>query len=62
LAVSDGRRWRLLASPVGEGDLSSVSCVSENDCVAVGATLDGSHPIGEIWGGQSWALMKMPNP
>jgi hypothetical protein len=60
--VWDGHSWRLLASPAGTGGLSSVSCVRNNYCVAVGDTLDGSQALGELWRGEGWIVMRMPEP
>ena len=44
--------------------LSSVSCVSASDCIAVGSTDDGTEVIETLamkWNGSEWQLMLSPN-
>lgn len=70
--IWNGSSWRLVTTPVPHGDdgtwLSSVSCVSSDDCVAVG---DGEYvsqhyamtaTLAEIWNGSSWKLLQTPDP
>jgi hypothetical protein len=57
----NGRTWRLQKTPVVPGaNLNWVSCVSENDCVAVGASNAGT--LAELWNGENWTIQATPNP
>jgi hypothetical protein len=37
----DGRRWRALSAPFGDGELTSIDCASARRCTAVGTMLVG---------------------
>ena len=60
--VWDGTSWSMTkaASPTNAADtqLSSVSCVSASDCVAVGQSEE--QPLAESWNGTSWTLETVP--
>ena len=57
----NGRTWRLQKTPVVPGaNLNWVSCVSENDCVAVGASNAGT--LAERWNGKDWTIQATPPP
>ena len=61
--VWNGKRWRLIATPASVNDqLSSVSCVTSTDCVALGFTQPTrghsfSHLIAARWNGRNWLVM-----
>ena len=63
-----GHGWRLAnpPAPAGGGVLESVSCVSPDDCVAVGYTLAGmpnglgQGALVEVWNGSSWSAQPTP--
>jgi hypothetical protein len=69
----NGRTWSKVTPPTPSGQvaaLTSVSCVSASDCVAVGSmerpldlppTLPSTSTIIERWNGRKWSLMKSPN-
>jgi hypothetical protein len=48
--------------------LSEVSCISTNDCIAVGMAAWGSYrapnsgPVAERWDGTSWSIQTTPSP
>jgi hypothetical protein len=51
-------------NPSSNDALSSVSCTSANDCIAVGYALKGSNidqTLVEEWNGQSWAVSPSPD-
>jgi hypothetical protein len=56
----NGSRWSIQrAARVADGVLRSVSCVSGEDCVAVGARYGGRVPSGalvERWNGRRWSV------
>jgi hypothetical protein len=57
----NGRTWRLQHIPTLPGaGLNAVSCVSETDCVAVGASTAGT--LAERWNGEGWTIQATPNP
>ncbi len=55
-----------LPQPVGSNSLSGVSCVSADDCWAVGSTLEldtaTNNVVGEMlhWNGSSWVVVSSP--
>ena len=64
----NGTRWSVLPSPnrgtTGD-NFDSVSCVSADACVAVGAFGSGSTgggTLAESWDGARWSLLPSPNP
>ena len=57
----NGRTWRLQHIPTLPGaNLNAVSCASETDCVAVGASNAGT--LAERWNGEDWTIQATPNP
>jgi len=66
--VSNGNTWSRVASPnAGNGvsnELSSVSCLSETSCVAVGRFENGIEydSLAMIWDGSTWTLTFSPSP
>ena len=71
----DGTTWNLTPSPNGTESnnyLSSVSCLSADDCMAVGYTCNGplcfdpsatigtTSSIAETWNGSSWSMVPTP--
>jgi hypothetical protein len=66
----NGTDWAIQKTPNPKGSsysvLSSVSCVSASECVAVGlgspVTQAGPNTLGEIWNGTDWSIMSTPNP
>jgi hypothetical protein len=57
----NGRSWRLQHIPTLPGaNLNAVSCVSDTDCVAVGASNAGT--LAERWNGEDWTIQATPNP
>jgi hypothetical protein len=57
----NGRTWHLQHIPTLPGaGLNAVSCVSETDCVAVGASNAGT--LAERWNGEDWTIQATPNP
>ncbi len=59
--IWDGHGWQWLPDPAPSGklavfDLTSVSCVSQTSCVAIGSGPFGV-PVGIRWNGKSWAFM-----
>jgi len=57
----DGKRWSILPQPKrAESSLGlrGVSCISRNDCLAVG----GSPTLAEWWNGESWRVQRPPEP
>ena len=59
----NGHRWRLL-HPVSPGTqvnyLTSVSCPTRTECVAVGSTDNHTgdwHTLAELWNGSSWSVL-----
>jgi len=57
----NGRTWRLQKTPAVPGaNLNWVSCVSETDCLAVGASNAGT--LAERWNGEDWTIQATPNP
>ena len=60
VAVSwNGRTWRTTKVP-GPGGLSSVSCGSPGQCLAVG--LAGTRTLAMAWNGRAWKVIKTINP
>jgi hypothetical protein len=60
-------RWSLLPSPSpgSSSDLSGVSCVSDDRCMAVGATENSSLVVStliESWNGTRWSVVPSPSP
>jgi hypothetical protein len=59
----NGRRWRVTQAgdPAGvsAGNLASVSCASDDNCVAVGMSQGRRHDqaLSEQWNGRSWKLL-----
>lgn len=59
----NGHRWRVtqVGDPAGvkAGDLFSVSCASQDNCVAVGMSQAGQRELtlSERWNGRSWKLL-----
>jgi hypothetical protein len=67
--VRHGTRWAVTRAPdptTGDNSstLSSVSCASARDCVAVGWSQVGSgyHPLAEVWNGARWVIRATPSP
>jgi hypothetical protein len=65
----NGARWSITAIPVpftnGDSRLSSVSCLSSSDCVAVGSYADGIDTTAmmiEHWNGSTWSIQFVPTP
>ncbi|HEY2130102.1 MAG TPA: hypothetical protein VGH77_23260 [Streptosporangiaceae bacterium] len=57
----NGRSWHLQQIPTLPGAvLNAVGCVSETDCVAVGASNAGT--LAERWNGEDWTIQATPNP
>jgi len=57
----NGRSWHLQHIPTLPGaNLNAVSCASETDCVAVGASNAGT--LAERWNGEDWTIQATPNP
>jgi len=57
----NGRTWRLQHIPTLPGaNLNAVSCASETDCVAVGASNAGT--LAERWNGKDWTIQATPPP
>jgi hypothetical protein len=52
----NGRRWSITRAPQVLGELDSVSCVTADDCVAVGELTSGSASLIADWNGQGWSL------
>jgi hypothetical protein len=44
------------------GDLLDVSCVTDKDCVAVGANMTSYRPLVETWNGKGWKALSLPMP
>jgi hypothetical protein len=44
------------------GDLLDVSCVTDKDCVAVGANMTSYRPLVETWNGKGWKAVSLPMP
>jgi hypothetical protein len=63
--VWDGTDWSIVSSPnAGSNDsLSSVSCLSASECVAVGSTItgSGSESLVMVWDGTDWSIVASPN-
>jgi hypothetical protein len=65
--IRRGRHWRLLAPPVprgAQGEVDAVSCVSDDDCTAVGSA-GGERTAtlyGWLWNGASWSNARLPSP
>jgi hypothetical protein len=71
----NGRRWSIVPSPNVEihsggfrpwSQLSGVSCVSANDCTAVGYAYYGNNGnlnavLVETWNGRTWSITKAPS-
>ena len=64
----DGTHWSVLPSPnrgtTGD-NFDSVSCVSADVCMAVGAfgiSSGGSGTLAESWDGARWSVLPSPNP
>ncbi len=67
--IWNGTRWRETAVPLPkgwtEGQLTSVSCVSARDCVAIGAYANDDstpYPLTETWTGRSWTPAALARP
>jgi hypothetical protein len=65
----DGTSWSIQPVPLPAGAarafLNSVSCVSANACIAVGASLDSASnnsPLAVRWDGTSWSIQQTPAP
>ncbi len=65
----DGSTWTVLPTPALADApfsfLSSVSCSSATQCVAVGTTTTadfGDRPLAELWDGTSWTVSEPPVP
>ena len=65
----NGSSWSVVATPnegSGDNDLSDVSCVSSNSCVAVGFYDNGnaltSQTLAETFDGSSWSVVSTPSP
>ncbi len=59
----NGTHWVLQKTPASgssDSQLSSVSCVSASDCIAVGFALPGS--LAEAWNGTRWSTVQTPSP
>jgi hypothetical protein len=64
--VWDGTVWSIVSSPNAGTTfdrLSSVSCVSVSECVAVGSTYTGSadETLVMVWDGSVWSIVSSPN-
>ena len=67
----NGARWSTIPTPRFKSDvLSGVSCVSRDDCLAVGTGLEGGQPeligggsqVAERWNGKRWTIEHPPQP
>jgi putative hemolysin len=65
----DGSTWKVVEVPdVGDqnAQLTGVSCVTADECTAVGAVMPysskGLPPIVERWDGSTWNAMQLPRP
>lgn len=68
----DGGKWKTMPEPppVSGGDtrLHSVSCVSGDECIAVGTLTEGSSTsaresaVTALWDGSGWTWLKTPHP
>jgi hypothetical protein len=63
----NGTAWALqdIALPAGSSDgvLTSLSCPTPRDCIAVGDYIKGIDvTLAERWNGTSWVTLKTPNP
>ena len=58
----NGTGWSRETTPNSKNrsQLNGVSCVSSDECVAVGQA--GSKTLGELWNGTGWSITKMPKP
>jgi hypothetical protein len=60
--------WQVQPSPNGkvkEGSFTAISCLSPNNCKAVGGVLGSGGvpvPFAETWNGKSWSMMTVPTP
>ena len=67
----NGRTWTIQPTPPPAGNggagLDSVSCMSPDSCMAVGAFAKPglsaqSQPLAEYWNGSTWSIVPTPNP
>ena len=64
----NGTRWSIVASPnrlTFQSALSSVSCATAANCVAVGSSNTLTSPaktIAQRWNGNRWSIIASPNP
>ena len=65
----DGIAWSIVSSPNVSGRtqsyLSGVSCLSANNCTAVGSSKNNGYygqSLVESWDGTSWSITPSPNP
>src|SRR5215813_4864873 len=68
----NGRTWTTqhpvqTPAPNSGGDLQHVSCVTQNNCEAVGFSFDPSvsnsdQTLAEKWNGHRWTVQTTPNP
>jgi len=68
----NGRTWTTqhpvqTPAPNSGGDLQHVSCVTQNNCEAVGFSFDPSvsnsaQTLAEKWNGHGWTVQATPNP
>jgi hypothetical protein len=57
--IWNGHSWRT-TRPGGPAGISSVSCASARDCVAIG--LPGITTLAKLWNGSTWKVLKTINP
>lgn len=63
----DGKAWSIAAAPSPAGtvvaSLNAVSCVTADNCVAVGSSFNGTANVtlAEAWNGTRWSIMPTPN-
>ena len=62
----DGRTWSVQPTPDtrGQSSLSSVSCVSAEECIAVGGGRISRHRelLAEHWNGRRWSMQPIATP
>jgi hypothetical protein len=62
-----GKTWSILPTPSPAGtqaaSLAGVSCVTADDCVAVGTSFNGTDNVtlAESWNGKTWSIAPTPN-
>lgn len=57
--VWNGHSWRIVR-PGGPAGLSTVTCASANECVAIGQP--GTATLAKLWNGRAWKVLETMNP